>query len=418
MALELREYRERPRIGVIAGYAGTGKTTLLKYVIEALISSGAPVVVAPTGKAALRVREATGISASTIHSWLYRAVEIEGSGEVTFEMKDPVDVEPDDSGSRLVIIDEASMVDKDIWNHIWDMCVVKKLNILVVGDAFQLPPVKVDERDTIPFSLLSEHFHYDKRVVLTEVMRQALDSPIIRASMMIRNGRAPEAMLALKRIKSTDLVEVSAKLVRSNGIVICHRNETRAALNMCVRKATGQPENVLSVGEPLLVLQNNYALMRFNGEIAVFKGWREEPRSNHRIYNRFEKEKILTSRFGVAQLDIIEQEPTGIAVLCEEQIFGRTGKASFKSIESTAAIIHGKPGKGGGWPVLHANLAYAMTCHKSQGSEWDNVLVCLEPSVRLGDEEGRRWFYTAVTRAKESVLLCLGVPQLKLPGQI
>lgn len=419
MARKLVLYQDRPRIAVVSGFAGTGKTTLLR---ELCPEVGFPVIIAPTGKAALRVREATGISACTIHSWMYNPVE-ETDGSVSFEMKDPDTVAPDRDGCRILVIDEASMVDKDLWDNVYEMCLQKRLNILIMGDGFQLPPVQQDDRDEasgrIPFSLLSPHFSYDDRVELTEVMRQALDNPIIRASMMIRNGDPTGAIFALSRIPSSTLVDVAARIVRGGGVAVCHRNDTRAALNLCVRHAAGLPDNVLQPGEPLLVLQNNYALMRFNGEVATFKHWVDEPRGSHRIYNRYEKEKILTSRFGVAQLDVTEQEPIGQAVLCEEQVFGRTGKASFRAIESTAAIVHGRPTiEGGGKPVLHANLAYAMTCHKSQGSEWDNVLVVVEPSVRLGDEEGRRWLYTAVTRAKEKVLVCLGVPALKLPGQI
>lgn len=421
MARKLKEYKKEPRLAVLAGYAGTGKTTLLKMVAEEL---GYPIIVAPTGKAALRVKEATGVTAKTIHSWMYDAKEDENTGEVSFSRKGPDEL--DVGESHILVIDEASMVYEELWDDIYDSCVMMKMNILIVGDPFQLPPVQ-KSRDSMgnerEFNLLSEKFTYHERVLLTEVVRQALESPIIRASMMVREGDPAMAVFQLPRIKPSELVDRAAAMVRLGGVAICHRNETRNKLNVAVRRSLGKPDNQIQAGEPLLVLQNNYRLMRFNGESVQFQGWIDEPAGEHKIKDWIRKQEAV-SRFGVAQLEPTEADPRSHAILCEEQVFGRLGHLSDPPIVKTARTIFGRscivtPEEAAlmspedreqalGYPFLHANFGYVMTCHKSQGSEWNNVLVVLEPSLRMNDADGKRWLYTAITRAKESVTLCLG----------
>jgi ATP-dependent exoDNAse (exonuclease V) alpha subunit len=174
---------------ILTGFAGTGKTTMLKAIASRF---GAPTVLAPTGKAALRVQEATGLTAGTIHKWLYRPSENQKTGDVEFKLKDCKQVERPYNG--LVIVDEASMVGRDLWEHLWDMCQLLDLKILLVGDPFQLPPVEMkktdkDGNDLDSFSpLLDVRTEY--RAHLSEVTRQALDNPILRASMLIRESAA------------------------------------------------------------------------------------------------------------------------------------------------------------------------------------------------------------------------------------
>lgn len=422
MIQRLREYKGEPRIAVLAGFAGTGKTTLVKLVPEIC---GYPIVVAPTGKAALRVREATGLHASTIHSWMYSAYEDTATGEMKYSLKSPDLVETGEAS--FIVIDEASMVDEDLWEHIYEMCLMINRNILVVGDAFQLPPVKQNsERE---FNLLHETFCYHERVLLTEVMRQALESPIIRASMLVRNGDSAGAIFALPRVPSAKLADEAAKVVQGGGVVICHKNDTRNRLNLAIRRALGRPDRGIEDGEPLLVLQNNYRLNRFNGEIVRKMSWVEEPMGLHKLRPRYGRDGA-TSRFGVLALDPrldSDGQPVTddyqFAAVAESQVYGEFKNVHAASIVDTARILYGggvmpedtegmtpqEKQQALGYPVLQANFGYAMTAHKSQGSEWGQVLVVMEPSVRQ-DINGQRWLYTALTRARDGVRTCLGVP--------
>jgi exodeoxyribonuclease-5 len=424
MARKLTSYAHAPYIAVLGGYAGTGKTTLLKIIAEAM--EGYPMIVAPTGKAALRVKEATGIGAKTIHSWMYSPEEDEATGDVSYTLKPPADI--DVGELDLLIIDEATMVGPDLWADIYEVCKMKRLNILIVGDPFQLPPVQKDrDPDARPFNLLDPHNTHQgiptnhEYVMLTEIVRQALDNPIIRASMLVREGNPAEAVFQLPRIPSRDLIARGAETLLRQGVIICHKNETRNRLNSKMRIAMGRPVDRIVTGEPLLVLQNNYRLNRFNGELATFDSWYDEPGGLHKVHDRYRKADG-NSRFGIAKLDPTEYDPFAKAILCEEQVFGRFGHIGEYSVTKAAYAIYGKPileepehpetpeerEKRLGYPMLHANFGYVMTCHKSQGSEWGDVLVVIEPSLPLRREDGQRWLYTAVTRAKSSVTLCLG----------
>lgn len=416
-----------PKISVLAGYAGTGKTTLLRRVPEVL--GGLPMVVAPTGKAAIRVREATGIAAKTIHSWLYDPEENPESGEITFNRKGPMDLQRGEV--QVLVIDEASMVGEDLWDDIHDACAMMHMNILLIGDPFQLPPVEKKpsaagyyDDPTPPFNLLSEHFKYTERTLLTEIVRQALDNPIIRASMLIREGQVAKAVSGMPKLFPAQVLEKAAEIIKDGtGALIVHKNETRNRMNLAVRAALKKPQAQIAPGEPLLVLQNNYRLSRYNGELVRFESWIDPPGAEHHIKDWIRKQEMKTP-FGIAQLELNQLDTWGQAALAVEQVFGRMAHIAGPPIEKVVKILYGKSvsqyeihtmtrdelNRAMGQPLLHANFGYCLTCHKSQGSEWDKVIISLEPTIRMQTEEGYRWIYTAITRAKEQAWINIGGP--------
>jgi hypothetical protein len=173
-------------------------------------------------------------------------------------------------------------------------------------------------------------------VVLTEIMRQALESPIIRASMLIREGDVTGAIMMLPRIRTNQLVDSCRQVYEAGGVVICHRNETRLKLNHAVRKARGISGDI-QAGEPLLVLQNQYQTGRFNGEIVNFDSWADPPAGRHSIWDWIKKQKA-ESRYGIAK---IEKDVSPV-VVCEEQILGNLGHVHIAAIEKTSYTIFGK----------------------------------------------------------------------------
>lgn len=410
---------KKTEIGVVRGYAGTGKTTLLGVVADKL---GDICVVTPTGKAALRVREATKVKARTIHMWMYAPDEDE-RGKPVFRRKALERIYRPRSG--LMVIDEASMVDEDLWDEFYGTCKALGLSIVAIGDSFQLPPVNNGEDG--PFSLLSKDFYFDESVELTEVMRQALDSPIIHASMEIRQNQIDEALAKIPFTRPSKLLTEAVRVVDDGGALICWTNALRHKLNRQIREAKGFGDT-LHEGEPLLVLKNDYDLNVYNGEIVNFERWSDPGPKMVSVPDRLKKSDFkvtvgrakihsenikLNPEYTTAEGEIVSREYAG---LCTEEIFGHaeilmgtpwdkenvevSPGISQKGLAS-AAQTHGIRA-----PHLHANFGYTLTCHKAQGSEWNEVVVVVSPRMNLYSMDSRRWLYTAATRARERLSIC------------
>jgi exodeoxyribonuclease-5 len=173
-----------------------------------------------------------------------------------------------------------------------------------------------------------------------------------------------------------------------------------------VRKHLGYHDHALKVGEPLLVLMNNYALDRFNGEVLRFEGWKQTPDELVAVRDRWKNVSLMMS-FGIANIE------GGLsAILSQEEVFGQTAGLSESVISRNAkdyAVNRWGFDRKFSPSYLNANLGYCLTCHKAQGSEWDDVVVVAEKTIggRAGlyGYEGRRFLYTAVTRAKKRVVI-------------
>lgn len=365
---------------VLAGYAGTGKTTLASYIANE-VGVYETAFCAYTGKAANVLREKGNLSAATIHSYLYaptkkgkKVIEkLEGklaaaqgennSAEVarlgkllkakTAEMKQPqfrLNSESTLKDMKLTIVDEYSMLDAKIRADLHKTC--KK--ILYLGDPFQLPPVN-GECDLKP------------NAFMTEIHRQALDNPIIRASKAIREGRnIPHCNLPgfayLPRHKA------ATELFTKADQVIVGRNNTRQIYNSYFRKVGGFSSSPLPLeGEKVICLKNNHRKELFNGMIET------------------------TNRDSKPGKDYFMM---GIPEHPELRVWNGDIRGKSKEYNHNDPFLK---------TLERFDFAYAITCHKSQGSEFDNVLVYNEP-VGQG-VEAQRWLYTAITRGKVQVNL-------------
>lgn len=388
-------------LGVLAGFAGTGKTTLIKIIS---MEWGTPIVVTPTGKAALRVRESTGLDASTIHRWMYTATPDAKTGIAKFARRHLSEIPL--TRNRMVVIDESSMVGPDLWKDIYLICRQLDLKLVCIGDGFQLPPIVPP--NTPPFSLLDPKFvaqHEAERMEMTEIVRQAQDSPVIRASMALRNGAGLAGLRELPRVPANQFWLTAMNCFQSGGVTICHKNATRFQINAGMRAMFGFSDEAPRPGEPLLVLRNNYNAGVVNGETIEFSPWERVPEEYERVHDNW-NDISEDVRFG--SLRIGGMGPRVVMAL--EEIHGRT-KASSRAIENAAARwarINGVLSGDEIAPHLSANFGYALTAHKSQGSEWPFVFVAVEPSIRLNEEEGCRWLYTAITRSSKATALYVG----------
>src|SRR5512133_3860508 len=333
-----------PLIFRLFGYAGTGKTTLARHLAEGV--DGKVLFAAFTGKAACVMRSKGCHGAATIHSLIYKARE-SGEEMPSFELWD----EAPASKARLIVIDECSMVDAELGRDLLSFGVP----VLVLGDPAQLPPIQ------------GGGFFTDAEpdVMLTEVHRQAADDPIIRMSMDVREGRE----LDIGRYGESEVVsraELDPDRVMSADQVLVGRNNTRRAYNMRVRQKQNIEDPLPVAGDKLVCLRNNRKKGLFNGGL-----WRVKSRAQS-------KSKIITMRLSAAG-----------------DFGSKVTKVSVRG-DCFGGAIETVP-----WeqrkPYDEFDYGYVLTVHKSQGSQWDDV-VLFDESFAFQDSRAR-WLYTGITRA-------------------
>ncbi|OGT55500.1 MAG: ATP-binding protein [Gammaproteobacteria bacterium RIFCSPHIGHO2_12_FULL_63_22] len=341
------------------GYAGTGKTTLAKELAKTV--KGKVLYATFTGKASLVLRSKGCDEASTIHSLIYKVEIDEKTGEALFSINHDSDL----AAAALLIIDEVSMVGEALAK---DLLSFGK-RILVLGDPAQLPPVK------------DEGFFINAApdVMLTEVHRQAQDNPIVRMSMDIREGNRLRAgtygeSLIVDR-GDIDRDEL-AQLVLSADQCLCGLNRTRVTYNQRIRalknlSGSAQPWHP-AIGDRVICLRNDRQKHIFNGSL-----WDVDE---------------VADKMG--RLDMIvesmDEDRSPVEVSVHEEFFNGT-ESCLKWWEKRG--------------TQEFAFGWAITCHKSQGSQWDNVIVFDES--RAFREAQRNWLYTAVTRAAEKVTVII-----------
>lgn len=341
----------------LAGYAGTGKSTLASHL--AALQNGAVVYAAFTGKAAKVMRDNGCFGASTIHSLIYKPKQDDETGDFKFRWNKNGPC----SEASLIIIDECSMVDevlaKDLLRY--------GVPVLVLGDPGQLPPVKGTGYFT----------EREPDAMLDEVHRQAAESPILRLATAIRTGEFRRELTREDGLVITDRREDLNGTVTSAGAIIVGQNKTRNAFNDRMRDRLGFGDTVYpKVGETLICLRNDRDTGLFNGGL-----WE---------VSRVGKERRAQGeRFQNLRICLPEDRDIKIDVLVHNSFFTRTEKPFWKLLIGSQQFDYG----------------YVLTAHKSQGSAWPEVVVFDESEVFR--QEADRWLYTSVTRASEKLTLVL-----------
>lgn len=336
----------------LAGYAGTGKSTLAKLIRGDV--KGRVLYAAFTGKAALVMQRKGCFGASTIHSLIYRVEEGDG-WQPSFVLNPLSEVK----GAALVIVDECSMVDEQLGSDLLSF----GTKVLVLGDPGQLPPVKGDGF----FTARQPDF------MLTEVHRQALDNPIIRMSMDIRAGKR----LKVGQYGSSRVIrraECTPDAILKADQVLCGLNKTRRSFNARIRQLKDMNDEGPQNGDKLICLRNNREKKLINGGIWEVKSIEDNDKETITMLAESE--------------DHIEAEPTSITVR-KEFFHGQEDSLTWNDRKGTDEFTYG----------------YAITCHKSQGSQWDNVVIFDESSAFR--ELAKNHLYTAVTRAASELTLVI-----------
>lgn len=348
----------------LQGYAGTGKTTLIEHLAP---TDGSTAYATYTGKAASVLRSKGVPSAQTIHSLIYKTIPHEKwvtgrNGrrykkiEFSFELKTRRNSTDGPWDYNLIVIDEASMVGVKMARDLLSFGVP----ILIVGDPFQLPPV----RDS--GSILARKA---PDAVLREITRQAAENPIIRLSMSLREGKTFAIDPSDRNLKFMDIKEAGPRfgdIVGGVDQLICGFNKTRKDLNVRARKLLGFSEDEPCVGDRVMCLLNDYDNMVMNGE-----------------------QFVLGSN---SLLDDVDN------LVLDLRATGDEGSGTVATVELKDGDFEMPDGS----PQPKYCFGYLATCHKAQGSQWQSVAVLDE---RRGSSYPQQWIYTAVTRAAENLLV-------------
>ena len=371
LKVAVERYRNNEPYTVIAGYAGTGKSTLVPYIVDALNIPEYRVVFATlTGKAALVLRNKGCQNSMTLHKLLYIPKKIPNTNDVEFVPRTYLEDPP-----KLIVVDEASMVSQEIF----DLLMSHKIYTIFLGDTFQLPAISNSAN-------ILDHPH----VMLTEITRQALDSPIIRLSMDIREFK-PLVYGGPKEARIMPREKVSKGLLLGADIVLCGKNITRRSLNKEIRKLKWEDkykEGPIN-GDRLICLKNYWDKTDLLDETPLLNGMLGTL-SNVKTYDTKLLHPKLTATFTNETGDVFDYNKFSI----DYQLL-TTGEPTVNNETWKKFYKKEKP--------LEFDYGYTITTHKSQGSQFNRVLCFVE---RMGDKESfYRWLYTSVTRSVEKVVL-------------
>ncbi len=362
----------RPPYITLGGYAGTGKTTLISVFRNQLHDQNQTLKVAFcsfTGKATrvlkTKLKEVDAIfpkdSVSTIHSLIYSPVTNSKEEIIGWDKKKTID-------SNLIIIDEASMVDYDIWT---DLLSYNK-PIIAVGDHGQLPPINGN------FNLMK-----NPQIKLLEIHRQEKDNPIIQLSILARvNGEIPFGdygsgvkKMARNDSEAQEIVGDKMKYYNPETLILCGYNNTRVRLNKYIRNNLDFEGDMPKIKDRVICLRNNHQKEIYNGMLGTIK-----------------EIKILDNEWLDAK---IEMDDDG-------QIF--SGSIFAKQFNNNQSLNFTRERNSSVRGDLF-DYGYALTVHKAQGSQAKRVILFEERFKQMDDEMWKRWLYTAITRASEELFI-------------
>ena len=432
LAAFLLSQKENPTY-VLRGYAGTGKTTLVKALVKALPSIGMKhVLMAPTGRAAKVLSGYSGQNASTIHRRIYQTKTFpDGSIRVArAENK---------FKNALFIVDEASMIGEqrefggsslldDLLGYVFTG---ENCRLLLIGDTAQLPPVGSLESPALNCEYLKSQFPVTAATYeLTEVKRQALESGILFNATGIRQLLGQnlfEYALPIFHIQGFDDIQriepetfeemlhgAFANSSENEAVIVCKSNKRANMFNQAIRGRILNIEGEIATGDKLMVVKNNYYWAEGNTNINfIANGDMAEIRKIKRF------DEMYGFRFADVELcftDYQDQPNIEAKILMDTlnsnspSLTEEENRRLFSAIEEDYLDIpnrrerYKEMRKNPWFNALQVKFAYALTCHKTQGGQWNSVFIdsSLNQKETL-EEEDLRWLYTALTRAQERV---------------
>lgn len=421
------------RCFVLKGYAGTGKTSLIGSLVKSLPNLKIKtVLLAPTGRAAKVFSQAANKNASTIHKKIYRQNTEPGGGSRLVLM-------PNLHTDTIFIIDEASMLGdytmnkggdisqrnllEDVFEYVF---AGKNCQLILVGDSGQLPPVGADFSPALSLEYLENHYSNVRfwEHQLNEVVRQKHDSGILFNATNIRNLEPSDQPIIdasfpdIIRLEGGELQEALEACYSEFGpeetLVLCRTNKRTNIYNQQIRGRILWMEEEINQGDMMMIVRNNYhwldekseAGFLANGELFQLK----------RVHRH---EDLYGFRFAEVTIQLVDYpNHDEIRLMLNLDALAVEGpnlprerlKELFLEIEKDYAYEKNKKKRyelilsDKYFNAIQAKHAYAVTCHKAQGGQWDAVLVdvgFLPEGPK--NHDFHRWLYTACTRAKSKL---------------
>lgn len=423
---------------VLKGYAGTGKTTIVSNLVRILpVINLQAELMAPTGRAAKVIAGYSGKKAFTIHRKIYRLVYLEGvfSGFSLLHNK---------YINTIFIVDEASMISDNRaqgGNHVSQNDLLDDLmefvysghncRLILIGDNAQLPPVHSEFSPALHVPTLKSKYHFQIWwEEMQEVVRQQIDSGILHNATRIRmmtnteeKGFIQFELNGFKDIKrligyetADQIQECFSSRSFEDTVVVCRSNKRANLYNQSIRARVLFREDEIGAGDLIMVVKNNYFWLSENSAAGfIANGDILEVLRIQKIEElygfRFAKVTIRMIDYPdepevelIILLDVLDFEGPSLNYESYQNLFNEVSKdyEDIPSKRKRMAKIKANPYLN----ALQVKFAYAITCHKAQGGQWENVFVEMGyiPD-KMPDKNYYRWLYTAVTRASANLYL-------------
>jgi ATP-dependent exoDNAse (exonuclease V) alpha subunit len=418
-------------IYVLKGYAGTGKTTLVSSLVKSLpVVAKRHVLMAPTGRAAKVLAKYSKRAASTIHRKIYW-IRTNKSGNTYITRKENTHT------NTIFFVDEASMISEnnekafgnrslldDLIEYVYEGLDCK---LILIGDTAQLPPVHLEVSPALNEEILERKSN--KQIIsreLTEVVRQKENSLILNNATLIREKIAKEDYTFPSIITNNEVIRINTgedlqdaleSAYSNNGInntsVICRSNKRANLYNQQIRAKIRWQENEISSGDMLMVVRNNYfwldesskAGFIANGDIIMVT----------KINETIERYGFRFARASVEMVDYPNEKSLDLLLLLDT-LTSESPTISYDQYQKLykeickdykgQKEINKKIKEDEFFNALQIKFAYAITCHKSQGGQWENIFVDMGYFTdQMLDKAYLRWLYTAITRATKKLYL-------------
>jgi len=429
-------YSSSDTICVLKGYAGTGKTYIISKVVKNLWKIKKPVILlAPTGRSAKVLSSYCNKEAHTIHKEIYY-VRNNPSGNIDYSLK------INKHKNTIFIVDEASMIstvkknEKSLFSDSLLDNIVKyvysgfKCSLLIIGDLAQLPPIFSENSLSLDEKFLKKN--YGLKVIsseLNEVVRQKKNSGILSLATYLRDlieiDFVEELKINLSTYNDISLIEDGDQLIDllqdsyseyglEETAVIVRSNKRSNIYNKNIRGRILFNENVISVGDLMMVVKNNYYWLNnnrvdfiANGDIIKI----EEIHSIKELYGfSFAEVRVamidypnLNTFETVLILDTIEINSPSLDYTSLNKLYTEISKDYLEIRTKYKRHLAVKKNKY--FNALQVKFAYSFTCHKSQGGQWESIFVEMPFLANGYNQDFFRWLYTAVTRAKNKLHL-------------
>lgn len=425
------------RLFVLKGFAGTGKTTIISTLVKNIWKvRKTGVLLAPTGRAAKVISNYSGKEAFTIHKKIYYPKK-SGGGGVQFTLQ------PNKNRNSIFIVDEASMISDDGGNSklfengsLLDDLIEyvysgNNCQLILIGDTAQLPPVKMEMSPALEEQNLGVNYNKEVSFIeLDEVVRQSEESDILHNATLIRESlqegfyesfqfELSQNADVIRLIDGYEIMDAIQDSYHSNGhedtSIIVRSNKRANMYNEQIRSRILFQEEEISAGDYLMVVKNNYFWIKPSSEAGFIANG-----DIMKILEIYAFKELYGFRFAEVQVQMVDypkMRPFETVVILDtltsnspsltyeesNKLYEEVKKDYATEKSKYKQFLKVKNNKY--FNALQVKFSYAITCHKSQGGQWNTVFI-EQPYLPNGvGKEYLRWLYTAVTRAKEKLYL-------------